>query len=65
VTGEPMRDHSMPKGQPRRRPCSAWRRCQQMGREGGPAQPSGGSGYSERYGKGNKGQWGRQRPGLL
>jgi len=40
VTGEPMGDHSIPKGQPRRRPGSAWWRCEQMGHEGGPAQPS-------------------------
>jgi len=43
-----MGDYSIPKGQPRRRPGSAWLRCEQMGREGGPAQPSGGGGYSER-----------------
>jgi len=48
VTGEPMEDHSIPKGQPRRRPGSAWWRCEQMELEWGPAQPSGGGRYSER-----------------
>jgi len=48
VTGEPVGDHSIPKGQPRRRPGSAWWRCEQMGHEGGPAQPSEGDGCSER-----------------
>jgi len=37
VTGEPMGDHFRPKGQPRRRPGSAWWRCEQMEHEGGPA----------------------------
>jgi len=35
-----MGDHSIPKGQPRRRPGSAWWRCERRGHEGGPAQPS-------------------------
>src|SRR6218665_198443 len=34
VTGEPMGDHSIPKGQPQKRPGSAWWRCEQMGHEG-------------------------------
>jgi len=40
-----MGDHSIPKGQTRIRPSSAWWRCEQMGHEGGPAQPSEGGGY--------------------
>ena len=43
-----MGDHSTPKGQPRKRPGSAWWRCEQMGHEGGPAQPNeGGEGHSK------------------
>ena len=34
VTGEPVGDHSIPKGRPRRRPGSALWRCEQMGHEG-------------------------------
>ena len=64
MTGEPLGDHFIPKGQPRKRPGSAWWKCEQMGRERGPAQPtinhSSGSGsipilffpilfYSEQY----------------
>src|SRR6218665_2015094 len=41
-----MGDYSIPKGQPRRRPGSVWWRCEQMGHDGGPAQPSGGGWYS-------------------
>jgi len=48
VTAEPMGDHSISKGQLRRRPGSAWWRCKQMGHEGGPAQPNEGGGCSER-----------------
>src|SRR6218665_1755163 len=40
VTGEPMGDHSIQKGQPRKRPGSAWWRFEQMGHEGGPDQPN-------------------------
>jgi len=39
-----MEDHSIPKGQPWRKPGSAWWSCEQMGHEGGPGQPSGGGG---------------------
>jgi len=42
-----MGDHSKSKGQPRRKPGSAWRRYEQMGHEGGSAQPSEGGGYSD------------------
>src|SRR6218665_1816025 len=42
-----MEDLSIPKGQPWRRPGSAWCSCEQMGHEGGPAQPSEGDGCSE------------------
>ena len=42
-----QRDHSIPKGQPKRRPGNALRRYEQMGHEGGHAQPSGGGGYSK------------------
>ena len=48
VTGEPMGDHSIPKGQPRKRLGSAWCRCEQMGHEGGPAQPNEGGVCYER-----------------
>jgi len=48
VTGEPMGDHSITKGQPRKRPGSASWRCEQMGHEGSPAQPNEGGGCSER-----------------
>jgi len=47
VTGEQMGDHFRPKGQPRRKPGSAWRSCEQMGHEESPAQPIGSGGYSE------------------
>ena len=60
-----MGDHSRPKGQPRRRPGSAWRRYEQIGHEGGLAQLSGGGWYSERKCKAYKGQRGRRGPGLL
>jgi len=30
VTAEAMEDHSIPKGQPRKRPGSAWWRCEQI-----------------------------------
>jgi len=43
-----MGGHSIPKDQPRRRPGSAWRRCEQIEHEGGPAQSSRGGGYTER-----------------
>jgi len=43
-----MGDYSRPKSQPQRRPSFARRKYAQMGHEGGPGQPSGGSGYSER-----------------
>src|SRR6218665_2731378 len=36
-----MGDHSIPKGQPRRRHGSGWWRCEQMGHEGNPAKVTG------------------------
>jgi len=39
VTKEAMGNHSIPKGQPRRRTGPAWRRCEQMEYKGQITQP--------------------------